>query len=298
MSKSLALSAKHSSRPPSARRALRTRPVTPVASGAGPARFTRAETAIVQPMRRATMTLDVRGRITHCSRPAAALFGRSAEQLIGWPIQAVMPPLPMQELTPDYNIAFVAFWQSGGDSLPLWGIDARGARVALDVTFVHLEGAGQDDGFALILRRKDGSGAAAPELQRYVAVQSERSDAVLVTDLLGSIEYMNPACERLTGRRLADSRGQLLPDFVRAMAAQLPAAAADRQQAPRATAHGTIWSRPGPDGRRLQLESTMRPFVAADGTATHRVYTLRDVGERPADAQRLAGPTACARKTA
>ncbi len=64
---------------------------------------------------RAVLIVDAGGAVQFCSNGAAQLFdGRSAEML-GRPIQSLIPDLPLQEVTPEYNVAYTRFWSAQND---------------------------------------------------------------------------------------------------------------------------------------------------------------------------------------
>jgi diguanylate cyclase (GGDEF)-like protein/PAS domain S-box-containing protein len=234
----------------------------------------RTEGAAAQ---RAVLVLDADGRVRGCTRRGAGWFGRRAEQVLGWPVQVLLPTLPLQATTAGYNRAFAAFWHADGGSLRLWGIDARGARLALSAQ-VRRIAAPQGDGVALLLRRSRCGvrERCASALQRYLDALRGRPDGVIVTDLFGAVLHMNPACERLLGCTLAQVRGAPLRELV-----------SQAHPTSHATAHGVFWIANGTECRRTYVEPSVRPFVDGDGRATHRVYALRDISEHVLGNQRL-----------
>jgi PAS domain-containing protein len=56
-----------------------------------------------------SLLIDIRGTIVFCDTAVARLQGSSCENLIGRPIRAVVPGLPLDPRTEGYNVAFVSF---------------------------------------------------------------------------------------------------------------------------------------------------------------------------------------------
>ena len=115
--------------------------------------------------------------------------------------------------------------------------------------------------------------------QRLIRTFSEKDDAVMITDINGVIEYVNPPFESMTGYRQEEALGK--------------SAGLVKSNLHGASFYAGMWDalRAGKEFRALFVnrrkngeifheEKTIRPFVDANGTPTHYISTGRDVSER------------------
>lgn len=72
------------------------------ASGLHPERRLGGETAV--------LILDARSAVQFCSDAAAQLFDGKSDEILGRPISALIPALPLRTVTPGYNVAYARFW--------------------------------------------------------------------------------------------------------------------------------------------------------------------------------------------
>lgn len=114
-------------------------------------------------------------------------------------------------------------------------------------------------------------------------------DAVITTDVYGSIQYLNPTAERMTGWTQAETAGRPLNDIFPCL---------DERNGnlldpiPQCLEYRTV----GPedalllhrDGRALAIERTATPMRDRDGTLTGVVLVFHDVTEKRVLANRLA----------
>lgn len=232
------------------------------------------------------MLLDCGGRIQQCSRRVAAIFGRRPEQVSGWPIQALIPALPLLPATPGYNLAFVTFWHRGCGRLPLWGFDRNGNRLALEADLQRFRARSVSalaPVIRLFVRPRAVAGRAergADDLDRFLRAVADSDEGVVVTDRQGSIVRVNRATERMSGCAAQQLHGRPLGQFF----AALPGSVA-RSNVP------AIWQRTGSNGHCTPIESMTRPFVDRYGAPTHLVHTLRDNSERAGSREREARAT-------
>ncbi len=130
--------------------------------------------------------------------------------------------------------------------------------------------------------------AADEERSRLMAAVEQASDAVVVTDLAGTIAYVNPAFETISGYRRADAVGQnprILKSgrqsdaFYRSLWARL--------------ARGRDWRgrfiNRRADGAEYQVEATISPIRDARGSPTGFLGVERDVTVLTTAQSRLAG---------
>lgn len=112
-------------------------------------------------------------------------------------------------------------------------------------------------------------------------------DAVLVTDLRGRIEYLNPAFERMTGYAAAELAGRTPAvlksgmheaDFYRALWAALLAGREFR----------ALFANRRKNGELYYEDKILRPLRDAEGRATHFVSYGRDATQRAREFEKLA----------
>lgn len=129
--------------------------------------------------------------------------------------------------------------------------------------------------------------ARQPELEHVVWLAEQTSDAVIITDADGVIEYVNPAFEAMTGHARSDALGRtpaILKSgyhdaaFYRALWDQLRAGAEFR---------GVLINR-RKNGEMYHEEKAIRPFVNGTGRITHFISTGRDVSDRVRAMEKLA----------
>ena len=153
-------------------------------------------------------------------------------------------------------------------------------------------------------RRRAQESVEAQHEQLRVTLHSI-GDAVITTDNLARVEYLNPAAERLTGWRDGDARGrpidavfrtiddasrEPLPDPVqRCLAAERASedaaarragdepAGADVAQAPASGAAATLINR---HGTEIGIEETVSPIRGSDGRVRGAVLVFRDVSDQ------------------
>lgn len=129
-------------------------------------------------------------------------------------------------------------------------------------------------------------GPDAEDLQRYLRAIETRADAIVITDLTGSVRHVNRAFEALTGYARDEVYGRHVhfitnggrgPEHFAHVAEQLRAGG---------EVHGLhVGFRRS--GAKFHAEESVRPFVDADGRITHFVFTRRDASARVAAARRL-----------
>lgn len=130
--------------------------------------------------------------------------------------------------------------------------------------------------FVAVIRDVTDARAREAELARLTIAFEQTSDSVIITDLAGTITYVNPAFERITGYRRAATIGQAprilqggnhSPAFYRALWRRL--------------ARGDVWSgtftNRRPDGERYVVETTISPIRHPGDTISGYIGVQRDV---------------------
>lgn len=223
----------------------------------------------------ATMVVDARGQIRHCSRGAAELLDRSPQLLQGHALTDVLPDLPLRQATPGYNLAYLCF-HFGADT---WheasavGADGDPVQVEVSIAVVQL-----DRHIWLLVSLRPAQAAMRPRghMAHLIATLAASSEAAVVTSAEGIIEYANPAYEALTGYGMQELLGQSTrilksglhsPDFYQALWEALSAGRTYR----------AVFANRAKDGRLFYLDEMIRPFLDRYGRITHYVATGRDV---------------------
>lgn len=222
-----------------------------------------------------TLVLDLRGCIRSCSPAAAQLFGIRAAAAIGRPVRALIPELPLRDDTPGYNLAFVAFRFSADEWATFDGVDGTGRRFGIEISIAQMTLDGRF-GLVLELRQSSAEGAAQSELRRLIAAAEFSTEAVLITDTDGLIEYVNPAFELMTGFAPDEVVGQT-PRILKsgALGADFYAQMWSTLRSGQEFNDHFLNRRKG--GETFYAQESIRPFVDRFGTIVHYVATLRDV---------------------
>jgi diguanylate cyclase (GGDEF)-like protein/PAS domain S-box-containing protein len=233
----------------------------------------------------ATLLLDAGGLVRWCSEAAREMLGLPVHRVIDRPIAEFTPALPLNEDTPGYNAAYVAF-SFGEDQLRACQlIDGAGQPFDADVA-VSPTKIGEARGFVVALHRRCDPFLARIDMQRFVESLASDEDPVLVVDVQGAVQHVNPAFEALTGFRRFEVVGSHVDTLTSDVAnGRFLQGTAWLQQGRKVRGTTTCLRR---DGKRVHVDETMRPFVDAQRRITHYVFRLRDASERLAAAERIA----------
>jgi len=154
---------------------------------------------------------------------------------------------------------------------------ADGTRRVAETTISPLTDAeGSMSAYLAVERDVTTERATTAERERLFTAFNQTSDAVIVADLTGRIEYVNPAFERISGYRRADVIGQnprivnsggQSADFYRALWGRLTRGE---------TWFGTMTNRRA-DGALYEVEASISPIRGPGGDVTGYVGVQRDV---------------------
>ena len=167
--------------------------------------------AVVESSDDAIITKDLTGTITSWNRAAERIFGYQASEVIGGPISILIPPERGNEE------AEILTKISRGEQLDHFEtvrVRKDGSRIAVSVTISPLMRDGKIVGASKIARdisqQKHFEAQLEQQRARLEVTLRSIGDAVIVTDVLGLVTFMNPIAESLTGWRLAEAEGQPL----------------------------------------------------------------------------------------
>jgi PAS domain-containing protein len=97
------------------------------------------------PAERAVLIVDAGGAVQFCGTGAAQLLDSRSEEVLGRPIQSLIPVLPLHDATLGYNVAYARFWSVEGE----WRSFGRTAPVEFKIKPAQRQ---QDDPYAFIVR--------------------------------------------------------------------------------------------------------------------------------------------------
>lgn len=216
----------------------------------------------------AIVVLDKHGVVTFSSAAAGALFQASPEQLEGLDMASLLPGLPLKRDTPGFNLAFADFWGSDGIWLDFKGALPNGQRIPLAVSLRKLR---VENSYSILLGFQPvDETSSKEELNCLIRSSENKSDAVMVTDTSGTIRFVNPAFEQITGYTQAEVLGQPAsimksglhdPVFYKKMWDSLGAG----------QDFHAVFANRKKNGEIFHEYKYIRPFIDGSGSATHFV---------------------------
>ena len=161
--------------------------------------------AIVTSSQDAIVGVSLAGIITDWNAGAEQLYGYSAREAVGQPLGLVLPENGHCQLD-----AILDCVQRGGNIARLETVavrkDGRIVQIALSASPLRDDG-GQVVGGATFARDLTQVKAAEGQLRLLAAALEAADNAILISDVSGRIEWVNPAFTRLTGYTLEEARG-------------------------------------------------------------------------------------------
>jgi PAS domain S-box-containing protein len=145
----------------------------------------------------------------------------------------------------------------------------------------------------LLLESRNRAVLQREEQRRWLHVtMASAGDGLVVTDAAGSVAFLNPIAERITGWTAAEARGRLLRDILHIVNETTGERVPDPVGKVLATGavvglanHTVLQTR---DGRQVPIDDSAAPVVGPDGEIRGVVLLFRDVSERRGIERRLA----------
>lgn len=234
----------------------------------------------------AIVMTDAHGRVSWCNQATTSIFGRTADDLLGEPLAAVLPSLGEGELT--------AWFERHGFSNRVIGFETSGMRndggtafpVSVSASRAELEG---EWILTFIVRdTTDAKWAEQELLLRDRAISSSADGVVIVSMTLPKqpIIYVNHAFEQITGYEAHEVLGMNC-GFLHGNDTDQPAIEAIRHALDTGTSCHVVLRNYRKNGTMFYNELALSPVANADGQVTHFVSVQTDITERMAAEQVL-----------
>jgi len=246
--------------------------------------------AIVDSSEDAIVSKDLNGTITSWNRGAERIFGYTAAEAVGRPINILIPENRVDE-EPEI-LARIA----RGEPIEHYETVRRrknGQLIDISLTISPIrDSSGRIIGASKIARDISEQRRAVERVrrseERFRVTLSSIGDAVIATDVQGRITFMNPIAEKVTGWIEADALGLPLDDvFVisdetTGQGVPNPVRRVLRDGVTVGLANHTILT--GKDGTRIPIDDSAAPIRDPSGDVTGVVLVFRDVrSHREAD---------------
>ena len=222
-----------------------------------------------------TETLD--GTIESWNRAAERLFGYPAVEVIGGPIEVIVPPEVRKS---EDNASFRAQRGEGETHFETVGLTRDGRRVPISVslsTVVTPEG--DLIGTSRIVRDMSHQRTLERQALRLAAIVNSSEDAIASKDLNGIVQTWNRAAERMFGYAADEIVGRPIRMIIPADRQSEEDQVLQTIRAGRAVEHfETIRQRK--DGSLIEISLTVSPVRAADGAIIGASKIARDISEQ------------------
>lgn len=228
----------------------------------------------------AILVIDEHGRILQANPAASRIFGYSNEEFVGLPITTIMPS-PYHEEHDDYLRRYL---HTGlphiiGTIREVEGRRKGGATFPMELSVAESRTGAQRRVFVGIIRDITERKRVEDELRKLSRAVEQSPDVVIITDLEGRIEYVNPKFTAVTGYTAADVYGRN-PNILKS--GETPHEEYDRLWATIRAGedwHGEFHNRKK-NGELYWESATITPIRDATGQTTHFLAMKEDITER------------------
>ena len=222
-----------------------------------------------------TETLD--GTIDTWNRAAERLFGYSAAESVGQPIEMIVPP---EVRASEENTSFRVHRGQAARHFETIGLTRDGRRVPIAVSLsAVVDSEGQLIGTSRIIRDMSEQTVLEQKAVRLAAIVDSSEDAIVSKDLNGIVQTWNPAAERMFGY----SADEIIGRPIRLV---IPADRQSEEDQVLAAirAGGTVEHfetvRQRKDGTLIDVSLSVSPVRARDGTIVGASKIARDISEQ------------------
>lgn len=229
---------------------------------------------------------DADGSIRHANAACTDLLGYSAEELIGQPIEFLIPARFGDHRTQREEYAKKPRSRGMGSDLELTARHKAGHEVGVDIALTPLTL--EAERFVVASIRDMSKRADAVEtLHVQATALRSAANGVVITDRDGFITWVNPAACRITGY----GREELVGEHTRVLKSgeHEPDFYGELWET---VSHGSTWSgtivNRRKDGSLYSEEQTIAPVVNDEGTISHYIAIKQDVSARLAAESALA----------
>jgi len=240
--------------------------------------FVRSTQAVIQASPLPIVALSPHGRVTLWNQAAERVFGWRAEEVLGQPC-----PLASAEMQAE----FLSIRQTALEGHSYTGLEVRRVKKngePIDVSICTaplLDGAGRATGVMAVIEDVTERKLAEMEHARLVTAVEQATEAIFITDLDGTVQYVNPAFERITGYRREEALGQP-PTMLKSDSQD----SGPYQNLWDTIARGEVWKgrlvKQRKDGTPYQVESVISPVRDQAGQITNYVAVNRDISQEVA----------------
>ena len=233
--------------------------------------------AVVASSEDAIITETLEGAIETWNRSAERLFGYSASEAIGLPIEIIVPP----EIRAAGDNASLHVQRGQASShFETVGLTRDGRRVPISVSLSTVTTAeGRLIGRSRIVRDMSHQRTLEREALRLAAIVNSSEDAIVSKDLNGVVQTWNGAAERMFGYSADEIIGRPIRIIIPADRQFEEDEVLDTIRAGRAVVHfETLRQRK--DGSLIEISLTVSPVRAADGTIIGASKIARDISEQ------------------
>lgn len=239
--------------------------------------FAHLAAAIIEQTNDGIISKALDGTITTWNAGAEALFGYTANEAIGQPIEILIPQDRIEE---ERRVLEIIGRGERVEAFDTVRLRKGGSRINVSVAISPIQDAdGKVIGASKIARDITVQKQAEARLKYYEAMVRFSNDAIISSTLDGVITSWNPAAERLFGYTEVEVIGQSLSLIVPAelLAAELQILTR-LSRGENSSHHETV--RVHKDGRRIDISSTISPILDQFGHVVAASNIARDIALR------------------
>jgi diguanylate cyclase (GGDEF)-like protein/PAS domain S-box-containing protein len=243
---------------------------------------------IIDGLPNAIIMVNHQGHIVLVNKQAEKLFGYSRDELIGQPVEILLPEsLRAQHVEDRKGYTARPDVRAMGQGRDLLARRKDGVTFPVEIGLnpvVTNEGVMTLSAIVDISERKHMEDTLFAEKERLLVTLESIGDAVITTTATGHIHYLNPIAETLTGWSLAQAQGQLLnqvfhivDERTRKPLPNLVSHCLTAGSIGRLKDHTVLISR---DGREYAIEDSVAPMRDRNGQLLGTVLVFRDVSDK------------------